>query len=308
MKYVLVTGAYGGMGKATIKKLKELGYFVFALDKKVEEAEENICPIEADITSEESVKNAFGKIKEKTNELFAIIHYAGIYKLDSLVEIENADFERIFKINVNGTYLINKTFLPLLKQGSRIVMTTSELAPLNPLPFTGIYAITKSALDKYAHSLKMELQLLGIHVSVLRAGAEPLLNNQIIEIIKKLKSFNKKVVLCTNDIISNDNLWDKLLVLDIDAISFSLDSYKKEYNDYVRVKNSWQMVTNNILNIKSKIKQKNLKTKIGVYSVITKMNLQDLYETYKFCSNDLCVDYYIYQPITLPPQHPLHKN
>lgn len=143
---------------------------------------------------------------------------------------------------------------------------------------------------------------------VFLAGAEPLLNNQIIEIIKKLKSFNKKVVLCTNGIISNDNLWDKLLVLDIDAISFSLDSYKKEYNDYVRVKNSWQIVTDNILNIKSKIKQKNLKTKIGVYSVITKMNLQDLYETYKFCSNDLCVDYYIYQPITLPPLHPLHKK
>lgn len=171
MKYILVTGAYGGMGKATIKKLKELGYFIFALDKKVEKAEENIFPIETDITNEESIKNAFEKIKEKTNELFSIIHYAGIYILDSLVEIENADFERIFKINLNGAYLINKIFLPLLKKGSRVVITTSELAPLNPLPFTGIYAITKSALDKYAHSLKMELQLLGIHVSVLRAGA-----------------------------------------------------------------------------------------------------------------------------------------
>ena len=50
-------------------------------------------------------------------------------------------------------------------------MTTSELAPLDPLPFTGIYAVTKSALDKYAYSLRMELQLLGIEVSVLRAGA-----------------------------------------------------------------------------------------------------------------------------------------
>jgi short-subunit dehydrogenase len=45
------------------------------------------------------------------------------------------------------------------------------LAPLDPLPFTGIYAVTKSALDKYAYSLRMELQLLGIGVSVLRAGA-----------------------------------------------------------------------------------------------------------------------------------------
>ena len=58
-----------------------------------------------------------------------------------------------------------------MDKGSRILITTSELAPLDPLPFTGIYAVTKSALDKYAYSLRMELQLLKIGVSVLRAGA-----------------------------------------------------------------------------------------------------------------------------------------
>ena len=59
----------------------------------------------------------------------------------------------------------------MLKNGSKILITTSELAPLDPLPFTGIYAVTKGALDKYAYSLRMELQLLGMRVSVLRAGA-----------------------------------------------------------------------------------------------------------------------------------------
>ena len=58
-----------------------------------------------------------------------------------------------------------------MKNGSKILLTTSELAPLDPLPFTGVYAVTKAALDKYAYSLRMELQLLGISVSVLRAGA-----------------------------------------------------------------------------------------------------------------------------------------
>lgn len=171
MKYVLVTGAYGGMGKATIKLLKEKGYFIFALDKKVEEKEDNIMPIECDITNEESILLAFEQIKKVTNELFAIIHYAGIYMLNSLVEIEHDKFEKIFKINLFGAFLINKTFLPLLKDRSKIIMTTSELAPLDPLPFTGLYAITKSALDKYAYSLRMELQLLNISVSTLRAGA-----------------------------------------------------------------------------------------------------------------------------------------
>ena len=92
--------------------------------------------------------------------------------LDSLAEMESESFKKIFDINLCGVFLINKTFLPLLSSDSRIVITTSELAPLDPLPFTGIYAITKSALDKYAYSLRMELQLLGIKVSVLREAAK----------------------------------------------------------------------------------------------------------------------------------------
>ena len=171
MKSVLITGAYGGMGRATAKLMKDRGYRVFALDKKVGEAEDNIVPIEADITNKESINVAFETIKSHTNELCAIVHFAGIYMLDSLVELNDESFRRIFDVNLRGVFLINKTFLPLLGEGSRIIITTSELAALDPLPFTGIYAVTKGALDKYAYSLRMELQLLGIKVSVLRAGA-----------------------------------------------------------------------------------------------------------------------------------------
>lgn len=171
MKYVLITGAYGGMGYKTTMALSSLGYTVFALDKIVKEPTPNVIPIKVDLTDYNSVKNAFNEVKLVTNELFAIVHFAGIYALDSLVEMSEESFEKVFKINLYGAFYINKTFLPLLKKNARIVMTTSELAPLDPLPFTGIYAISKSALDKYAYSLKMELQLLDISVSVLRAGA-----------------------------------------------------------------------------------------------------------------------------------------
>lgn len=168
---ILITGANGGMGKAASKALANSGFRVFALDKLACEAEDNVIPIQADITDAVSVKNAFEFIRSKTDSLFAIVHFAGIYMLDSLVEITDSDFERIFKINLGGVFAVNKAFMPLLENGSRIIITTSELAPLDPLPFTGIYAVTKGALDKYAYSLRMELQLKNIKVSVLRAGA-----------------------------------------------------------------------------------------------------------------------------------------
>ena len=171
MKSILITGAYGGMGRAAAELFASRGYRVFALDRKVGEARENIIPIEADVTSEESLRGALALVSGQTESLYAILHFAGIYMLDSLVEIDDDAFRRIFDVNMRGVYLVNKIFLPLLGRDSRIVITTSELAPLDPLPFTGIYAVTKAALDKYAYSLRMELQLLDIKVSVLRAGA-----------------------------------------------------------------------------------------------------------------------------------------
>ena len=170
-KYVLVTGAYGGMGRKTAEALRAEGFSVFAMDRKTGAPEENIIPIEADVTSEESVRAAFDAVRAYTDELYAIVHFAGVYMLDSLFEMPSESFERICRVNFFGAFLVNKAFLPMLKKGGRILITTSELAPLDPLPFTGIYAVTKAALDKYAYSLRMEAQLIGVSVSVLRAGA-----------------------------------------------------------------------------------------------------------------------------------------
>ena len=71
-KYVIVTGAFGGMGFNTINLLKEKGFTVFALDKRVNKSEEGIIPIEVDVTSEDSIINAFNIINKYTNNIYAI--------------------------------------------------------------------------------------------------------------------------------------------------------------------------------------------------------------------------------------------
>lgn len=171
--WVVVTGAYGGMGFRTALGLRREGYRVFALDMAVPDQthDAGMIPIKTNVTDERSVAEAFDKVLETTSSISAIVHFAGKYFMDSLVEMTTGEFESAFKTNMFGAFIVNRAFLPLLESGSRIIMTTSELAPLDPLPFTGIYAITKGALDRYAYSLAMELQLLGIKVSVLRAGA-----------------------------------------------------------------------------------------------------------------------------------------
>ena len=198
MKNILITGALGGMGKATTEHLLSLGYNIFCLDISGEEIKGTTF-VKTDLTSEESVFKAFLKVSEKVDHLDAIVHFGGIYRLNSLVEIEEKEIKKIFDVNFFGVYRVNKIFLPLLKEKSKIIITSSELAPLNPLPFTGLYGITKTTIEKYAFSLRMELGLLGIQVVVLRPGAvkTTLLNdsqNEIDAFCKntKLYKYNSK--------------------------------------------------------------------------------------------------------------------
>ena len=160
------------MGRATAERLLSSGWTVWGLDLKAPAPMPmGLRFLPCDLTDGQSVEEAFRSLDREKVRLDAILHMAGLYDLDSLVEMEEAAFDRIFQVNLYGPYRINKAFLPLLNRGARILITTSELAPLDPLPFTGIYAVTKAALDKYAAALRMELQLLDIRVIVLRPGA-----------------------------------------------------------------------------------------------------------------------------------------
>ncbi len=176
---VLVTGAAGGMGKAACELLTDAGCRVWGLDITEPQGKYAWRFIHADLTNAASVAAARDAVLAEAGELYAIVHMAGVYDLNSLIEMPEADWSRLFGVNLFGPYRVNRAFAPLLGPGGRILLISSELAPLNPLPFTGVYGITKAALEKYAFSLRMELQLLGIGVSIIRPGA---VNTQILDV------------------------------------------------------------------------------------------------------------------------------
>ncbi len=155
MKTVLLIGAGGGMGTACARMLSDDGVRVLGLDRPGASMPEGVAPIFADLTDPYAVTTSFELVKALTDSLDAIVYMAGIYDADSLVEIDEERMRRIFEINVFGAYRVIRTFLPLLKDKARIVLITSELADLDPLPFTGLYGITKGTLDRYAFSLAM---------------------------------------------------------------------------------------------------------------------------------------------------------
>ena len=166
----LITGAGGGMGQALCRALTELGHRVWGIDRRAAQTA-GWTLIPADVTRTEELQAAFEQIREEAGALDGIIHMAGVYDLDSLAEMPEERFLRDFDVNLFGMFRTNRLFLPLLREGGRIVILSSDLAPLYPLPFTGVYAVTKTAVERYAEALRMELQLLGHPVVVIRPGA-----------------------------------------------------------------------------------------------------------------------------------------
>ena len=183
-----VSGACGGMGRAVSRILVENGHSVWGTDVAAyETAGERLHIFRADVTKTAELEKVAETVKKEAGTLDGIINLAGVYDLNSLIEMSEEDFVRDFDVNLFGAFRVNKVFAPVLAEKGRVVIVTSELAPLPPLPFTGIYAITKAALDRYADALRMELQLTGKKVIVLRPGAVK--TGMLPVSVKKLEDF-----------------------------------------------------------------------------------------------------------------------
>lgn len=168
MKTVLITGACGSLGRAAAFAFAKAGWAVYAADKIEFDGGDGITPVVMDVTYNASVQAAASSI----GGVDLILHLAGIYTMDSFIEIPPEKLEGIMNVNLLGAYRVNRAFLPgLLERNGRIIIVASELAPLDPLPFNGIYTVSKRALDGYAHSLALELDLIGVRVTTVYPGA-----------------------------------------------------------------------------------------------------------------------------------------
>ncbi len=178
MKYALFTGAAGGLGSACALEMTKYNWTVFVADINGESLakigqNKNIIPIKVDITNPESVHNARVEVEKVTDSLHAVINFAGMHAMASMVEGNSPDIvEKMFRINVMGMVRINRAFFKLVKKGrGRIVNCSSECGWMKPQPFNGPYTITKYAVEAYNDSLRRELVPLHIPVIKIQPGS-----------------------------------------------------------------------------------------------------------------------------------------
>lgn len=168
---VLITGAASGIGQAAARLFASHGYTVWALDRDPVTPEEGILPLTCDVTDAEGLRAVYERLAAEGVTLRAILPIAGIHRMISLVESSAASIRRLTEVNLIGTMLTVQAFHPLLAPRGRVVIVTSEVATYDPLPFNGLYTVTKNALECYAQALRQEIGLLGQHVVTVRPGA-----------------------------------------------------------------------------------------------------------------------------------------
>lgn len=175
-KKAFITGGTGGLGAATVRYLTQHGWHVFAADFDRSALESldgvpGVTPVFVDVTDTESVEAAKEKVLEQTDQLQAIVNFAGILAVGSMVEIPEETLQRVLDVNVMGTYRVNRAFYPLVKAGKgRIVNISSETGWQSGAPFNGAYAMSKHAIECYSDSLRREMAFFDIPVIKVQPG------------------------------------------------------------------------------------------------------------------------------------------
>ncbi len=172
-KVVLVTGAGSGLGKSIAIHLALDGHYVIGTDVNRDclSALESVNIITSiiDVTKEESINAAYVEISKRYNGLDVIINNAGIFDQVPMVEGGVHRFGQLLQVNVLGAYRVTNIFFPLLyKNKGQIINISSETAR-TLLPFQ-TYGSSKYMMEAWSNTLRMELKLLGMHVSLIRAG------------------------------------------------------------------------------------------------------------------------------------------
>lgn len=170
-KTVLVTGAASGIGRACADRLCANGHTVISADKREPQGEVAYRFFKCDITDDESLRRVRDELRDGGIELDAMICVAGIHAMASLVECDTDIMKRLVDVNLLGTMRTVRCFHGLLKPNGRVIIVTSEVASYDPMPFNGLYNVTKTALECYAQALRQELNLIGQRVVTVLPGA-----------------------------------------------------------------------------------------------------------------------------------------
>ncbi|MFC6638913.1 L-iditol 2-dehydrogenase [Sulfitobacter sp. JBTF-M27] len=178
-KSALITGAARGIGLAFAKAYVAEGARVAIGDVNIDRAQDAAQEIggaaialEMDVTSQSSIDGAVAATVDALGQIDILINNAALFSAAPIVEIERADYQTLFDINVAGTlFTMQAVARHMIDRGikGRIINMASQ-AGRRGEPLVGVYCATKAAVISLTQSAGLNLIQHGINVNAIAPG------------------------------------------------------------------------------------------------------------------------------------------
>lgn len=175
-KVALITGGNSGIGFATAKRFAEEGAQVFItgrrqpeLDAAVKQIEGNVTAVQGDVSNLADLDRLYDNIKQKAGRVDILFANAGGGEFAPLGSITEEHFDKAFNINVKGLLFTVQKALPLLPDGSSIILNAS-IVSIKGLENFSVYSATKAAVRSFARTWTVDLKQRKIRVNAISPG------------------------------------------------------------------------------------------------------------------------------------------
>ena len=178
MKNIFITGASGGIGSAVAERFSAAGYTVFAGYCSGRDAAEELSrrtgaiPVRIDVSDEASVAEAFRFIEEKAGGVDVLVNCAGIATIRLFDEITADEWDRMFAVNVRGTFLASRAAVShMISRKAGKIINVSSMWGITGASCEVHYSASKAAVIGFTKALAKELAPSGITVNCVAPGA-----------------------------------------------------------------------------------------------------------------------------------------
>jgi NAD(P)-dependent dehydrogenase (short-subunit alcohol dehydrogenase family) len=177
-RVVVVTGAATGIGKATAAAFAAAGATVYLLDVDTDGGTEAAAGvgtfIPADVTSEESLTAAFGRIGDAAGRLDILVNNAGGFGSQQTTDmLAPGEWRALIELNLTSVFLVSRAAIPLLRKSSagRIINLGSLAGQTAGYRTSPAYAAAKGGVHAFTRVLAHELAPDGITVNAIAPSA-----------------------------------------------------------------------------------------------------------------------------------------